>query len=288
MSNLVHFNTVEAAKILGVNISTIKRWTDSGKLECLRTLGGHRKFTMEQISNFIEKNNNGNNKVNAFPLEKSDDLQLSQWVLKRDFSKLIEYTKNQALLCNRKSISDVLQSLYLAQYPLFTIYDDLVSPVLNQIGDLWNNGIISIIEEHFVSQTMKDCIVRLQSMISLPAKKQGVVMCMSMFDDMHDLGLKMVDHILEYRGYKVLYSGQMTPKIKLNKIFENYSPQRLYISSNFVKDPEKSQKEFDTIIEITDFLGIDVYVGGKGFDVINWQKSHLVKKLKTFKEVYEK
>ena len=239
MSNLVHFNTVEAAKILGVNISTIKRWTDSGKLECLRTLGGHRKFTMEQISNFIEKNNNGNNKVNAFPLEKSDDLQLSQWVLKRDFSKLIEYTKNQALLCNRKSISDVLQSLYLAQYPLFTIYDDLVSPVLNQIGDLWNSGIISIIEEHFVSQTMKDCIVRLQSMISLPAKKQGVVMCMSMFDDMHDLGLKMVDHILEYRGYKVLYSGQMTPKIKLNKIFENYNPQRLYISSNFVKDPEK-------------------------------------------------
>ncbi len=256
MSNLVHFNTDEAAKILGVNVSTIKRWTDSGKLACIRTLGGHRKFTMEQISNFIEKNNERNNKVNAFPLEKSDDLQLSHWVLKKDFPKLIEYTKNQALLCNRKSVSDVLQSLYLAQYPLYSIYDDLISPVLNQIGALWTKGIISIVEEHFVSQTMKDCIIRLQSMISLPARKKGVVMCMSMFDDMHDLGLKMVDHILEYRGFKVLYSGQMTPQIKLNKIFENYSPQRLYISSNYVNNPDNSQTESEDLIFLILFKGL--------------------------------
>ena len=32
-----YFNSHDAAKILGVNVSTVKRWTDEGKLECIKS-----------------------------------------------------------------------------------------------------------------------------------------------------------------------------------------------------------------------------------------------------------
>ena len=39
-----YYNSQEVAKILGVNVSTIKRWTDEGKLTCIKTAGGHRPY----------------------------------------------------------------------------------------------------------------------------------------------------------------------------------------------------------------------------------------------------
>ena len=69
-----YYNSQEAAKILGVNVSTIKRWTDDGKLKCIKTAGGHRKFIMKQLSEFLEKNRKKTSKINLFPLENETDL----------------------------------------------------------------------------------------------------------------------------------------------------------------------------------------------------------------------
>ena len=44
------YTTAELARICGVSISTIKRWTDSGQLRCVRTPGGHRKFRVVDVA----------------------------------------------------------------------------------------------------------------------------------------------------------------------------------------------------------------------------------------------
>ena len=62
-SNVNYLNSEEAAKVLGVNVSSIKRWTDEGKLECIRTVGGHRKFLMNHLANFAEKNKKKSSKI---------------------------------------------------------------------------------------------------------------------------------------------------------------------------------------------------------------------------------
>ena len=46
------FNSLEAAKILGVNVSSIKRWTEEGKLECVKTAGGIANSTLDISPNF--------------------------------------------------------------------------------------------------------------------------------------------------------------------------------------------------------------------------------------------
>jgi len=45
-------NTEDVSRILNVSKTTIKRWTDDGKLRCIRTPGGHRKFTLSNIQEF--------------------------------------------------------------------------------------------------------------------------------------------------------------------------------------------------------------------------------------------
>lgn len=39
----------QAAKLLGVTTSTLRRWEKEGKIISSRTLGGHRRYNKEQI-----------------------------------------------------------------------------------------------------------------------------------------------------------------------------------------------------------------------------------------------
>lgn len=48
------FSTEDVSRILHVGKSTIKRWTDEGKIKCFRTPGGHRKFKTDFLLDFIQ------------------------------------------------------------------------------------------------------------------------------------------------------------------------------------------------------------------------------------------
>ena len=48
-----------AAKRLGVNASTLRRWADSGLVPSYRTAGGHRRFSMTELDTIISSNVNG-------------------------------------------------------------------------------------------------------------------------------------------------------------------------------------------------------------------------------------
>ena len=188
---MVLYNTEEAAKILGVNVSTIKRWSADGKLKCIRTAGGHRKFEMQHLMEFIQQGRKPNVRVNAFPIEREEDTLLSEWILKAEFSNITQFVQKQALRCNRNKILDVLKGMVLAKMPLYDIYDNVITPALHKIGSQWESSQISVTEEHFASQTMKDCIIRLQGIINLPEKKLGVVMTMNLQNEMHDIVLRI-------------------------------------------------------------------------------------------------
>ena len=47
--------TREAAELLGVGTTSIKRWADDGTLECVRTAGGHRRFPRAAVLRFLHR-----------------------------------------------------------------------------------------------------------------------------------------------------------------------------------------------------------------------------------------
>jgi len=47
------FTSSQAARYLGVSLATIRRWTDAGHVSCYRTPGGQRRFSRDQLDEFI-------------------------------------------------------------------------------------------------------------------------------------------------------------------------------------------------------------------------------------------
>lgn len=284
-ARIQYFNSQEAAQILGVNVSTIKRWTDEGKLECIQTAGGHRKFLMDHLARFLEAHGRQKVKAHLFPLEEAGDLEISRNILRGDFAFLEGFVLEKALEVNRARLHQVLSGLYLGQYPLHEIYDRLLVPVLYRIGVLWEQETISVVEEHLASQAIRDGIIRLQSMIPIPREKTGTALCLNLPGELHDLPLKMVDHILEQRGFVVLFSGQVTPVVRIDEVFERWRPERVYISSSYVDDLPGTQAELNRLLDVAARNRSRVYVGGLGFDRLSWSHSAVARRLMNFQEV---
>jgi excisionase family DNA binding protein len=53
-SRRLGLTTGEAAEHLGVSLSTIRRWSNMGYLLGYRTPGGQRRFSVEQLDEFLE------------------------------------------------------------------------------------------------------------------------------------------------------------------------------------------------------------------------------------------
>ncbi len=281
-----YFNSEEAARILAVNVSTIKRWTDEGKLSCIKTAGGHRKFLMEHLSAFLGEHKDKTEKVNLFPIENETDLRISYHILKGDFSYLVNYILKQALTANIERVQQVLNGLYLAQYQLHQIYDRLVTPVLHVIGQMWVEEKISIAEEHIASQVIRDSVIRLQGIIRLPRRKIGKALMLNFSDEWHSMALKMVEHVLEVRGFRVFFSGQNTPLLKIENVFENFRPDRVYVSGTIVENLEKVQREFNTFANLCSQYNAKLYVGGTAFDQVGIDHPAVVRRLFSFEDVH--
>lgn len=281
-----YFNSEEAARILGVNVSTIKRWTDEGKLSCIKTAGGHRKFLMEHLSAFLGEHKDKTEKVNLFPIESETDLRISYHILKGDFSYLDNYILKQALTANIERVQQVLNGLYLAQYQLHQIYDRLLTPVLHEIGQMWADGKMSIAEEHIASQVIRDAVIRLQGIIRLPRRKIGKALLLNFSDEWHSMALKMVEHVMEVRGFRVFFSGQNTPLLKIENVFENFRPDRVYVSGTIVENLERVQREFNTFANLCNQYNAKLYVGGTAFDQVGIDHPAVVRRLFSFEDVH--
>ena len=70
------YSTADLARVCGVSISTIKRWTDSGHLRCVRTPGGHRKYRVQDVAEAARRLGLTSADADSPPAARIDELAL--------------------------------------------------------------------------------------------------------------------------------------------------------------------------------------------------------------------
>ena len=210
-----YINSYQAAEIMNVNVSTIKRWTDAKKLDCTQTAGGHRKFTLFNINEFLKKSEN-KYQINIYKTSDSLNEILCNHIENLDFNQLKIYFLDILLKGETNRITSILEALYLKSIPLHEIYDNLVNPTLNKIGISWYNGEISIASEHLASNTLNKAINNLNNLIVNDKNESPlIVLLFGVKDNNHSLPLQMADQIFLSYGHKVINCSVDTPVISL-------------------------------------------------------------------------
>jgi methanogenic corrinoid protein MtbC1 len=280
-----YLSSEDVARILSVNVATVKRWTDLGKLDCIKTAGGHRKFRLRHLAAFVLEHKKYSEHLSLLSTTGPIDFDLNTQVLKGAFDKLIPLFLSKVIVCEYGMIQNILHNLYMVHQDLALIYDELLTPVLHQIGDMWAKGELSVAQEHLASQAIRDGIVKLQDVVIKTDTNAGRAFVLTIGTELHDIPAKMVQHLLESRGFITLFSGQATPAGETGKVFESFHPDRVYLSSTYIENIEMAQQEFNELAARCDQYEARLFCGGVGMNQLTLgQKTH-IKRLTSFKEV---
>ena len=283
-----YLNSKEVASIMGVNVSTIKRWTDSGKLDCYQTVGGHRKFLLSHVKNFLKEKINQKLKVNIIQYLNKGEKELVQRIDRIDYKYLRDYLFQLSLQQSVDSIHDVINSLLIKGEPHYRIYDELILNVLSRIGDLWSNNKLSIEDEHTMTETIRNVMYRIHSEISknnvkIPKK----VICMTLTNDEHEIPLVMIQSILDEINIPTTNLGPNIPVPEIESKIQVVNPTHLIISSNYVLDTDTFNSEITQLLQICHKNDIQILIGGSGNDFLIEENLHSTIELKSMTELFK-
>ena len=282
-----YLNSKEVASIMGVNVSTIKRWTDSGKLDCYQTVGGHRKFLLSHLKNFLNEKINKKLKINVIEYLNKGEKELVQRIDRVDYVYLRDCLFQLGIQQKVDSIHAIINSLLINGEPQHRIYDKLILNVLNRIGDLWSKNRLSISDEHIVSETIRNVMYRINSEISPnDVKIAKKVICMSLTNDEHEIPLIMIQSILTEMNISTTNLGPNLPVTEIESDIQAKSPTHLIISTNYVIDSDTFNLEISQLIQICNKKGITILLGGSGNDLLIEENIHNTIGLKDMTDLF--
>jgi excisionase family DNA binding protein len=70
----------QAAKFLGVAQSTIRKWSDNGRVPAFYTPGGHRRYKRHDLENFLDRSGPGGSTGGPLVLVVDDDARLREFM----------------------------------------------------------------------------------------------------------------------------------------------------------------------------------------------------------------
>lgn len=261
MADIKGFTTIEVARLCRVSDATVKRWAAAGLLKSERTNGGHRRFRAEEVARFQLEQNLGLKQSHG------DESVIKTTNRARDKKVYSDSLFLQSLIDGgEEAATNFFITAHLEGKPLAEIIDRLICPAMQEIGELWHQGKISVTQEHLATRTVISAIYKLRSWLPVPEMKNGLAVCCAIEGDLHELPTLLTQIAIENEGLEVINFGAATPLYCLADEVVRHSPNFVCISATVINDLERLTRDYKDFREKTAKLEIPVLLGGRVFE----------------------
>jgi len=117
----------------------------------------------------------------------------------------------------------------LAEFTLNAVLRDVVLPCLSRIGDAWARGDMTVAEEHFASQLIRERLLALARDWDRGRGPRALLACPS--GERHDIGLICFGIVLSRNGWRVTFLGPDTPISGLTGAITALAPDLIVLSA---------------------------------------------------------
>ncbi len=232
--------TQQVARLAGVGPTAVKRWTDEGRLACVRTAGGHRRFARSEVERFLGTHPAANEPAGREPwvgalLETGDPLAL------------------EALLLSERARTGAWHRAATQ-----------AGRALAELGRLWSDGAVTIFEEHQASERLARALHRITESLPLAPEAPRALLACAEGDD-HTLGLSLAELVLREAGWGSVWAGRRTPSAELGPALARSGARLLAVSASAVSgDAVALRAQAAELGRIARIHGAALALGGAG------------------------
>jgi len=252
------FSIKDLENLTGIKAHTIRIWEKRyNLLEPERTDTNIRYYSLanlQKLLNISYLNTNGYKISKIAGIDTKSIPELVREVALKDKTNnhILSTFKLSMINFDQKLFYDTYETLEKEKSFSDIFYEDFI-PLLSEIGMLWQTDTITPAHEHFATTLIRQKILvsteAIQSQNQIKSKKVFVLYLPE--NEVHELGLMMINYQIIANGHQSIYLGQSVPKEGLVDILKYYDD--ITFVSYFTVKPEKNDID-DYIKDFTEKL----------------------------------
>jgi MerR family transcriptional regulator, light-induced transcriptional regulator len=217
----------QLAQVIGASESSLKRWIDSGRLEAVKTEGGHRRVPVPLALRFIR--DHGHRIVDPSPLglHAVDDGATDKPLDERLITALTSG--------NADVVRTLLISAYAGGMSVAEMGDGPVRTAMAHLGELWKLDEGGIALEHVATDICLQALHVLRSLLPAPLPTAPVALGCAPARDPYLLPSILAAMTLGEIGYRTVNLGPDTPLESLRHAVEQHRPRLVWISVSTIE-----------------------------------------------------
>lgn len=240
MNNSYNVKTVFSIKDLenlsGIKAHTIRIWEKRyNVLQPMRSDTNIRNYdlqSLQKLLNVVLLNDYGY-KISRIAEHSSEKIEL---LVREIISE--KSTKNHAINAFKMAMINFDQALFfntynslLSEKSFRDVFYEVVIPLMQEIGLLWQAGTITPAQEHFITFLIKQKLLLNTEKLQIlePTKNDKVFVLYLPENEIHELGLMYLNYEILLNGYKTIYLGESVPVESL-KDMKKYFDSIVYVS----------------------------------------------------------
>lgn len=255
--NTLYISTLQAADALGVSVSTIKRWVDEAILPAHRTAGGHRKLLRAEVLALARQGELPCRDLTglsiASPGNQPVDLPITSAALLA-----------AVLGGNGMEVSALIRRAYHSGTAIKTVADQLIAPVMRQVGHEWQTARIDVWQEHRETQHVAAALFDLKDELEARAERnRPVAVGAAPEGDPYLLPTLLAEIVLLDAGWAPVNLGPHTPLTSLTKALRELRPRLAWISATYLENASEFLASYREFYHAAERMGVPVAVGGQ-------------------------
>lgn len=165
-------------------------------------------------------------------------------------------------LCNADREKAVkIAAKYQSLFNLVDFYDDLMTPVLYRVGDLWAQHSLSVATEHVCSNTAIGLVEAVNESNSGKGKMSSyttIVIC-SPEGELHQIASKIIESLLLQKGFNIHNMSPSAPSGSISSYIESTKPALVMVSVTLSENLKAAIRLLNTIRAKSN---VPVFMGG--------------------------
>lgn len=239
------FSTSEVARLLGIDESTVKRWSDSGDLECIKTRGRHRRFAVSSIMRFIQKNGLQVPETAAAMFRLPE---LTARIIVGDLSSLISEFQRALLEGDADRSLEVFRVGWTSGLSLAGFFSNILYPVLSHLNTERASGGLDLHDFRLAEKTARTVLARIQNDVAIDEQEGRIAVAACYENEPWEIDLDCVCLLLRARGWKVFQYGADMGVEQLVRAMEVRRAHLVLLSARAVEDGWKFQNDVSAIL----------------------------------------
>jgi DNA-binding transcriptional MerR regulator len=118
---------------------------------------------------------------------------------------------------------------YLNENGLEKTLEDVIYTFLERVGILWQTNRIIPLQEHIVSNIIRQKIISAIELLKVQTTKKDIFLLFLPEDEHHEVGLLFIYYLLKKKGYPVIYLGASVPLSDIEYLYTKRKPTYIYL-----------------------------------------------------------